>query len=337
MEQRNQVSQSNKMSSRPNPNPLDLKPGYLNWWQSLLLAFSCTLAGLIAAYSAMSGVSIGSTGEAASWGKDLLKLTPHALLLFGLMADAITYNGVYWSSTIVGLSAAGLHGMLESITNSFVALMQNIGKNITGAGAPPPAAAPQQGGGFRMSGGGDYNGCTVTGAEGIAPEYRTAQTMVVTVSVIAYFFFDLWLNRGIINSLGTLVIGILLLIGQAMAITPTCFPADNKDRTITSGVMYALLFGTLIGGGFYSFFQAFYPMYLPSTVIPLQNYASQVASISSTGFVYIPGKGLVSVSSPEGQQAIANGTAMSPDDMSAALDATGTLGTGRAGEEPKCS
>jgi hypothetical protein len=338
MEQRNQVSQSNKMSSRPNPNPLDLKPGYLNWWQSLLLAFSCTLAGLIAAYSAMSGVSIGSTGEAASWGKDLLKLTPHALLLFGLMADAITYNGVYWSSTIVGLSAAGLHGMLESITNSFVALMQNIGKNITGAGAPPPAAAPQQGGGFRMSGGGDYNGCTVTGAEGIAPEYRTAQTMVVTVSVIAYFFFDLWLNRGIINSLGTLVVGILLLIGQAMAITPTCFPPEDKDkRTITSGVMYAMLFGTLIGGGFYSFFQAFYPMYLPSTVIPLQNYASQVASISSTGFVYIPGKGLVSVSSPEGQQAIANGTAMSPDDMSAALDATGTLGTGRAGEEPKCS
>ena len=333
------------MSSRPNPNPLDLKPGYLNWWQSLLLAFSCTLVGLIAAYSAMSGVSIGSTGEAASWGKDLLKLTPHALLLFGLMADAITYNGVYWSSTIVGLSAAGLHGTLETITNSLVALLQNIGKNLTSATAvgKSPAAAPAapaaaSAGGARMSGGGDYNGCTVTGAEGIPPEYRTAQTMVVTVSVIAYFFFDLWLNRGIINSLGTLVVGILLLIGQAMAITPTCFPPEDKDkRTITSGVLYAMLFGTLIGGGFYSFFQAFYPMYLPSTVIPLQNYASQVASISSTGFVYIPGKGLVSVSSPEGQQAIANGTAMSPDDMSAALDATGTLGTGKAGEEPKCS
>jgi hypothetical protein len=338
MEQRNQVSQSNKMSSRPNPNPLDLKPGYLNWWQSLLLAFSCTLAGLIAAYSAMSGVSMGSGDmSAASWGKDLLKLTPHALLLFGLMADAITYNGVYWSSTIVGLSAAGLHGMLETITNSFVALMQNIGKNITGA-TPAPTAAPQQGGAFKMSGGGDYNGCTVTGAEGIAPDHRTAQTMVVTVSVIAYFFFDLWLNRGIINSLGTLVVGILLLIGQAMAITPTCFPPEDKDkRTITSGVVYALLFGTLIGGGFYSFFQSFYPMYLPSTVIPLQSYASQVASISSTGFVYVPGVGLVSVSSPEGQQALANGTAMSPDDMSTALDATGTLGTGKAGEETKCS
>lgn len=331
------------MSSRPNPNPLDLKPGYLNWWQSLLLAFSCTLAGLIAAYSAMSGVGVPGAPD-VSWGRDLLKLTPHALLLFGLMADAITYNGVYWTSTIVGLSAAGLHITLETITNSFVLLMGNIFKNImsaAGAGAPAaaPAAAPAGGGGHKMHGGGDYDGCSVTGAEpGIPKGFRTAQTLVVTVSVISYFFFDLWFNRGIINGLGTLVVGILLLIGQAMAISPTCFPvADKEERTITSGVLYAMLFGTMIGSGFYSFFQAFYPMYLPSTVIPLQNYEAQLASISSTGFVYVPGQGLVSVNSPAGQQALANGTAMSPDDMSKALDATGTLGTGKEGEEKKCS
>ena len=321
------------MSSRPNPNPLDLKPGYLNWWQSLLLAFSCTLAGLIAAYSAMSGVSVSGAPD-VSWGKDLLKLTPHALLLFGLMADAITYDGVYWTSTIVGLSAAGLHSPLETITNSFIALMENIGKNITGSAS---TGAPAAGGAKSMSGGGEYDGCTVTGSEGIPANFHTAQTLVVTVSVISYFFFDLWLNRGVINALGTLVAGILLLVGQAMAISPTCFPASNNDRTITSGVLYAMLFGTLIGGGFYSFFQAFYPMYLPSTVIPLQNYASQVASISATGFVYVPGQGLVSVTSPAGQQALANGTAMSPEDMSTALQATGTLGSGKEGEEKKCS
>ena len=332
------------MSSRPNPNPLDLKPGYLNWWQSLLLAFSCTLLGLIAAYSAMSGVGVPGAPD-ISWGRDLLKLTPHALLLFGLMADAITYNGVYWTSTIVGLSAAGLHTTLETITNSFIILMGNIFKNITSAaGAGSSAAAPTTpaataGGGHKMHGGGEYNGCSVTGVEpGIPDGFRTAQTLVVTVSVISYFFFDLWFNRGIINGLGTLVVGILLLIGQAMAISPTCFSEKDKDkRTITSGVLYAMLFGTMIGSGFYSFFQAFYPMYLPSTVIPLQNYEAQLASISSTGFVYVPGQGLVSVNSPAGQQALANGTAMSPDDMSVALDATGTLGTGKAGEEPKCS
>jgi len=323
--------------SPPNPNPLDLKPGYLNWWQSLLLAFSCTLVGLIGAYSAMSGVSVDGV-TSVSWGKDLLKLTPHALLLFGLMADAITYDGVYWSSTVVGLSAAGLHSPLETITNSFIELMNNIFKNIMSASstsATPAAAAPSAGG-AKMHGGSEYTGCTVTGAEGIPDNFRTAQTLVVTVSVISYFFFDLWFNRGIINALGTLIAGILLLIGQAMSISGGCFP-PGKDRTITSGVMYAILFGTLIGGTFYSLFQSFYPMYLPSTVIPLQNYASQVASISSTGFVYVPGQGLVSVNSPAGQQALANGTAMSPDDMSTALQATGTLGTGKEGEEKKCS
>ena len=329
------------MSSRPNPNPLDLKPGYLNWWQSLLLAFSCTLVGLIAAYSAMSGVGVGNVAD-VSWGRDLLKLTPHALLLFGLMADAITYTGVYWTSTIVGLSAAGLHSTLETITNSFIMLLGNIFKNIwsaTGTGSTPAAqTASSPSGGYRMSGGGEYNGCTVTGVEGIPDGFRTAQTLVVTVSVISYFFFDLWFNRGILNGLGTLVVGILLLIGQAMAISSTCFPPEKKDnRTITSGVLYAMLFGTMIGSGFYSFFQAFYPMYLPSTVIPIQNYEAQLASISSTGFVYVPGQGLVSVNSPAGQQALANGTAMSPDDMSKALDATGTLGTGKEGEEKKCS
>lgn len=324
--------------SLPNPNPLDLKPGYLNWWQSLLLAFSCTLVGLIGAYSAMSGVSVDGV-TSVSWGKDLLKLTPHALLLFGLMADAITYDGVYWSSTIVGLSAAGLHSPLETITNSFVELMNNIFKNIMSASSTSATsgAAPNAGG-AKMHGGSEYNGCTVTGAEGIPDNFRTAQTLVVTVSVISYFFFDLWFNRGIINALGTLIAGILLLIGQAMSISGTCFTEANKEkRTITSGVMYAILFGTLIGGTFYSLFQSFYPMYLPSTVIPLQNYASQVASISSTGFVYVPGQGLVSVNSPAGQQALANGTAMSPDDMSTALQATGTLGTGKEGEEKKCS
>lgn len=327
------------MSSRPNPNPLDLKPGYLNWWQSLLLAFSCTLAGLIAAYSAMAGVGVPGAPD-VSWGRDLLKLTPHALLLFGLMADAITYDGVYWTSTIVGLSAAGLHSPLETMMNSFITLINNVFKNVmSAAGTGAPAEAPAKGGAKAMYGGGEYDGCSVTGAErGIPDNFRTAQTLVVTVSVISYFFFDLWFNRGILSAIGTMVAGILLLIGQAMAISSTCFPEAQKDkRTITSGVLYAMLFGTFIGGGFYSFFQAYYPMYLPSTVIPLQNYASQIASISSTGFVYVPGQGLVSVNSPSGQQALANGTAMSPDDMSTALNATGTLGTGKEGEEKKCS
>jgi hypothetical protein len=76
-------------------------------------------------------------------------------------------------------------------------------------------------------------------------------------------------------------------------------------------------------------------MYLPSTVIPLSNTISD-SSVSDTGFVYVPGVGLVSASSPQGQQAIANKTAMSPSEMSAALQLTGTVGTGAKGAASTC-
>jgi hypothetical protein len=318
-------------------NPLALKPGYLNWWQSLLLAFACTLAGVIAAVTATTQQLDAKGMAVSSWVNDLLKLVPHALMLFGIMADAITYNGVYWTSTIVGLSAMPLHGQLEYILNGLVILFE---KMMAGLSGPAPGESKpsvnvsittgtQTGRGMR--GGSDFTGCGIMGGT-IEKEHRTAQSLVVTASIISYFFMDLWLNRGIINALGVLTLGILLMGGQAMVISD-CFKPG--DKSLTAGVLYAMVFGVIIGGSYYSFFQSFYPMYLPSTVIPLSNTISDL-SISDTGFVYVPGVGLVSASSPQGQQAIANKTALSPDEMTTALETTGTVGTGRSGQAATC-
>ena len=318
-------------------NPLALKPGYLNWWQSLLLAFACTLAGVIAAVMATTQQIDASGAPVASWVNDLLKLVPHALMLFGIMADAITYNGVYWTSTIVGLSAMPLHGQLEYVINGIVGLFE-MAKSAASASRDKTSnvnVTVQTG---TMSGGNGagplppFTGCGIMGGT-IEKEHRTAQSLVVTASIISYFFMDLWLNRGIINALGVLTLGILLMGGQAMVISD-CFKPG--DKSLTAGVLYAMVFGVIIGGGYYAFFQSFYPMYLPSTVIPLSNTISDL-SISDTGFVYVPGVGLVSASSPQGQQAIANKTALSPDEMSTALETTGTVGTGRSGQAATCS
>ena len=320
-------------------NPLALKPGYLNWWQSLLLAFACTLAGVIAAVMATTQQIDASGVPVASWVNDLLKLVPHALMLFGIMADAITYNGVYWTSTIVGLSAMPLHGQLEYVINGIVGLFEMAKSAASASRAKTPAVKvtveSAEGGG--MSGGNGagplppFTGCGIMGGT-IDPTHRTAQSLVVTASIISYFFMDLWLNRGIINALGVLTLGILLMGGQAMVISD-CFKPG--DKSLTAGVLYAMVFGVIIGGAYYAFFQSFYPMYLPSTVIPLSNTISDL-SISDTGFVYVPGVGLVSASSPQGQQAIANKTALSPDEMSTALETTGTVGTGRSGQASTC-
>ena len=320
-------------------NPLALKPGYLNWWQSLLLAFACTLAGVIAAVMATTQQFDASGVPVGSWVNDLLKLVPHALMLFGIMADAITYNGVYWTSTIVGLSAMPLHGQLEYVINGIVGLFEMAKSAASASRTKAPAVkvtVAAEGGG--MSGGNGagplppFTGCGIMGGT-IDPTHRTAQSLVVTASIISYFFMDLWLNRGIINALGVLTLGILLMGGQAMVISD-CFKPG--DKSLTAGVLYAMVFGVIIGGSYYAFFQSFYPVYLPSTVIPLSNTISDL-SISDTGFVYVPGVGLVSASSPQGQQAIANKTALSPDEMSTALETTGTVGTGRSGQAATCS
>ena len=329
-------------------NPMGLKPGYLNWWQALVLAFACTLAGVIAAVAAGTGMT-GSSGAPASWVMDLLKLVPHALMLFGLMADAITYDGVYWTSTIVGLSAMPLHGVLESMMGTLVWVFEKIKEGLNfGSGSAPSASGasargaagavfdaattmvdplPGKGG---QRGGSEFTGCTIMGG-GIEEGHRTAQSLVVTASIIVYFFLDLWLNRGMLNALGVMVMGVILMGGQALAISD-CF---GTKMSPTAGVLYALLYGVIIGGSYYSFFQAFYPMYLPSTVIPLSN--TITGGTTESGFVYVPGVGLVSATSPAGQQAIAQGKALTPEEMSIALETTGTVGTGNPGQAATCS
>ena len=319
----------------PSSNPMGLKPGYLNWWQSLILAFACTLAGVIAAVSATSGGVTLPNGEVSSWATDLLKLSPHALMLFGLMADAITYDGVYWTSTIVGLSAMPLHPQLEMIVSGLGVVFTRLMSASSEKPSPTTNITINNGaasGGARMSGGSGFRGCTILGGD-IPKEHKTAESLVVTASVISYFFLDLWLNRGVINAIGVLVLGIGLMGGQAMSITQ-CFKSP-EEKSLTAGVLYAILFGFIIGGTYYSFFQAFYPVYLPSSVIPLSN---TITSLNlDTGFVYVPGVGLVSSTSPQGMQAIAKGTAMSPDEMSTALETTGTIGTGAVGAAATCS
>jgi hypothetical protein len=120
------------MSSKLSP---PTKKGYLNWWQSLLLAVGSTILGVVAAYFAMSGSGTGMS-SGPSWIMDLFKFAPHALMLFGLLADTFTYDGVYWTSTAVGVAAVAAHGPLETVTSGAFKLFSKL------AGRPytPPAA-----------------------------------------------------------------------------------------------------------------------------------------------------------------------------------------------------
>ena len=332
------------MSTAMSNNPMGIKPGYLNWWQSLLLAFSCTMAGVLAVVMSMSGATDAAGQSVPGWIGDMMKLIPHALILYGILADAITYDGVYWTTSIVGLSAIPIHGLMETLLKAAADKWNEMAEAKKGtSGTPSNTSAVQgvleaarnidakPGGGLRRGGGG-FSGCTMTGAPSpTAATDKTVETLVVTASVMMYYFFDIWLNRGMTNALGVVVFTTILLGGQTFTLSE-CPPVKSST---TGSALYALLFGTMIGGAFYMFFQSFYPIYLPSTVIPIQTWAS-AGSATDSAFVYVPGVGLVSKDSPQGKKAIADGTAMTPDEMSSALNATGTLGTGLPGQASSC-
>ena len=320
------------MSTAMSNNPMGIKPGYLNWWQSLLLAFSCTMAGVLAVVMSMSGATDATGQSVPGWIGDMMKLIPHALILYGILADAITYDGVYWTTSIVGLSAIPIHGLMETLLKAAADKwneMAEAKKKTSATSVNVTVNTPV--GGLRRGGGG-FSGCTMTGAPSpTAATDKTVETLVVTASVMMYYFFDIWLNRGMTNALGVVVFTTILLGGQTFTLSE-CPPVKSST---TGSALYALLFGTMIGGAFYMFFQSFYPIYLPSTVIPIQTWAS-AGSATDSAFVYVPGVGLVSKDSPQGKKAIADGTAMTPDEMSSALNATGTLGTGLPGQASSC-
>jgi hypothetical protein len=302
------------MSSKLSP---PTRKGYLNWWQSLLLAVGSTILGVVASYFAMSGSGASGMTPGPSWIMDLFKFAPHALMLFGLLADTFTYNGVYWTSTAVGVAAVAAHGPLETVTSGAFKLFSKL------AGRPyvPPAAPLEP-----TSAG--FSGCSVTGGP---PGVYAPQSLTVTVSILIYYIMDLLINRGVIDAVGAILVGLVLLGGQTAAISADCMRAG-----ITTPLVVSMVYGFIVGSVGYGIVQGWFPALLPSSVIPVKPLGSGDLGMDfSAEMVLVNGK-FVSKDSAEGKAAIANGTALSTSEAAAAVEGQGTLSTGAPGVEASC-
>ena len=90
------------------------------WWSNLLavlLTFVVTLVGTVYAMKSSLGLPTapgGPTGLIA-FAKDTLVYMPHALLLYGVIADMLTYEGVYSIGSLVGLISLVVHVLFKFI------------------------------------------------------------------------------------------------------------------------------------------------------------------------------------------------------------------------------
>lgn len=220
--------------------------GLLNWWQGLILAASSALLGVIVTILARSG---SGPGVAPSWLMLILRFVPHFLLMFGVLADAFTYEGVYWTGTAVGIAAIPLGYFLGK---AFEQLARIPGLVMSKEGAA--------GGALKMRGGeipGLYPGCSLTGLE---TTKGVPETLVITASILSYYIFDLMFNLSVIDAAGAIVAGVILFGGQAMAIS-ACMDSVGSQSVLAG------LSGLIIGGAGYSVIGYAAPTYLPSTVI----------------------------------------------------------------------
>ena len=219
---------SDPLPSAPAPR------GYLNWWQGLILAASSALIGVIIAVYIKEGA--GVQGAAPSWAMMILRFVPHFLMLFGILADAFTYEGVYWTGTAVGIASMFVGPFIASA--------------FTQLGKLP---------GYVMKGGdGSYAGSTLTGMEA---KEGTPETLVITASILSYYIFDLMFSVSVLDAVGAIVAGVFLFGGQAMAIS------DSMGESPGMSAALAGLAGSIIGGTSYTIINSSAPQYLPSTVL----------------------------------------------------------------------
>lgn len=259
----------------PKP-PAPLYPD-VPWWAVLISAFVFSLLGiLIGVYVKLPGLgSTGiGTGGVASLLLDTMSYIPHVILLFGVLADMFTLQGVWSIPSLVGLLSVFANYVFQYFwkgLDEFGKTAVDMGKKAAGQGAAPaPAPAPGASSGGARVIFTAYDGCTVQGLEAWNSPYAP-QTFVVTATVFSYYCFDLIRNRGWVNSSAAIVAFLLTYIAEVVVVDMNtggvgCM-VDGKGFSTMSQGFRAFFEGLFFGGVSYAVVQTYAPNRLPSSTI----------------------------------------------------------------------
>jgi hypothetical protein len=244
------------------------------WWSNLitaaLTAVVCILGTAYALRDPSKASTIGELPPAASLAVDTITYIPHILLLFGVLADMFTYQGVWSIPSLVGLLSIFFNYFMQYFWKGLRELFnsaESVAKVGSTAPTAPPVSNPTSVGGavslpafFK-----NYDGCSVQGFSGWATEFAP-QTLVVTATVFCYYIFDLVRNRGWLNSAASIVMFGAFYIMQ-VAVLVMSGGCGSGEYGSTSQASMALFEGIVFGGSAYGIVQTYYPTRLPSSVI----------------------------------------------------------------------
>ena len=247
------------------------------WWSNLLAVLITAIVSVLGTLYALRPRAPGApiTSSIGSFFKDTITYIPHILILFGVLADMFTYEGVYSIPSLVGLLSIPGNwvmkyfwtGFEEFIGKALEVLKWKLGSGPAPAVENPRASVP---GRNIVSGGGvgdffkDYDGCTVQGFSWAKNKYAP-QTLVITATIFSYYMFDLIQNRGWTSAAATIVIFFLFYSAEA-AIIGECDNDPTAPGTLAKAVA-AFSEGLLFGGSSYAIVQTYAPSRLPTSAL----------------------------------------------------------------------
>jgi hypothetical protein len=224
------------------------------WYSVLFTAILAVLATLAASRaSAMPATSGSMVGGLIT---DTALFLPHALILFGILADMFTYQGVYSIPSLVGVISILANKILDYFWHGLSAVLDKA-KKVAAAGT---GGVPQRGGAVL-----NYKGCYVQGFEidALRSEF-SSQTLVVTATILSYYIMDLVLNKGWASAMASIIVGTAFFFMQVTSMASGgCFESTGMTTTVMTSVANGVLFGGIA----YGVVQTYFPSRLPSGAI----------------------------------------------------------------------
>jgi len=247
----------------PPPPPSDVP-----WWGALILAILTSIVSVIGTILFLRGQKPAVPNAPPGIGMiftDAITFLPHILILFGILADIFTLEGVYSIPSLVGLSSIPLHYVLQFLWTGVAAFLGDVYKmamtapQSTSTPVLPITTPPATTGGAMSA----WAGCEVYGFESLKSPYAP-QGLVVTATIFWYYLLDLFMNRDPLDSIAT-ALAFPLLFGLQVMQLKTC---DNIVGSVMIKSTIALAEGFIIGGTGYGIVQSSIPDRLPSAVLP---------------------------------------------------------------------
>lgn len=188
---------------------------------------------------------------------------PHALILFGVLADMFTYQSVYAISSAIALLSIPMNTLFGYFWAGLGGLFLEIQRLAVPGGVPTSVRSGPNVVPSFLSGtpGGPTCDALLPDALSALKSNYASSSLVLTATFFVYYLVDLIVNRGWVSATATIIAFAVLFGGQAL--TLSCGTTFGHFTV----VLISLLEGFFLGGTAYSIVQAYFPSYLPTSAI----------------------------------------------------------------------